>query len=164
MVDCIQAQITQDLINAIASVTPANGYNTTVACVERMRTILEINDRYPYALVIENAGDVTEEFSSGAEEDLHYLVWYFAPINDAVNPDPLVSNVNTEFAYVNRNVAADIIKAIKKDVSRGGMAQYTKCTSWDYGIYIDNGEALPGVYLLIDVQTRVDQNDPYNLA
>jgi hypothetical protein len=158
MADCIDALIDNNLIATLKTITNANGYNTECGTVERLRTIVDIQDRYPYALAIKLEPEQVDEFEALQNDNLVYIIWYFDKINDQVTtPD-------TEFTYQYRNVAADFIKALKTDVTRGGYAQNTIIPRHGCGMFIDDNMAMPGVYMIVEISRIIDNNNPYLLA
>ncbi|MBE3144596.1 MAG: hypothetical protein IMZ61_11825 [Planctomycetes bacterium] len=156
MADCIDALIDQNFVAAIKTVTTGNGYNTNINTVERTRTAICINGRYPFALVIQLEPDDVEQWANLRNDNLNYVICYFDGINDTVE------TVNTEFVYRMRNVHADITKALKGDVSRGGYAQNTQILRHGFGIDDASGE--PFAYVVVEIARIIDPNDPYQLG
>lgn len=154
--DCVQARITQNIIDTLETITAANGYQTTLNTVSRLRTTVQFNaNDYWYALLIENEQEPQSEYQF--RDDIYsYLIWIFPGINDNT-PDL----ANTEISYVMRNTGADVTKALKADITRGGLAQYTKITKWDVGCMETNEMVEFGLYTFIEVQALTDSKDPY---
>ena len=157
MPDCIDAQIDANLLTTLRTITVANGYNTAIGFVERIRTVQCINDRYPYTLVVQMEPDDIEEFGF-RDDKLNYIIWHFDGVNDKEE------TANTEFVYQLRNVHADIIKALKIDVTRGGLAQNTVIPRHGFGYFIDDNIQEPGAWVLVEIERLVDTVNPYLLA
>lgn len=158
MADCIDARIDINLIATLKTVTVANGYNTECGTVERLRSIIDIANRYPFTLVVQLENDQIDEFEALQNDSLNYLIWYFDNENDQVE------TADTEFTYRLRNVHADFIKALKLDVSRGGLAQNTVIRRHGFGVWDADNMCMPGVYMHVEIQRIIDNNDPYLLA
>jgi hypothetical protein len=158
MADCIDARIDANLITTLKTITVANGYNTAIGTVERLRSELSINGRYPYTLVIQLENDQLDEWESMQDDKLNYIIWYLDSKNDRNE------TANTEFTCRLRNVHADIIKALKIDVSRGGLAQNTLIPRHGFGMFIDDDICEPGVYVMVEIERLIDNNNPYLLA
>jgi hypothetical protein len=157
MSDCIDALIDQNLITTLKTiVTPT--YNTNIGTVERLRTLISINGRYPYTLCIQLEPDEVEQWGQLRNDNLNYIVWYFDGHSDQNEI------LNDEFVYRLRNVAADITKAVKGDVTRGGYAQNTTIIKSGFGWFLDETIAEPGAYTIIQIDRILDPNDPYQLA
>lgn len=157
MADCIDALIDANLIATLKTVvTPA--YNTDSGTVERLRSILDIQNRYPFTLAIQLENDQLDEFEALQDDKLNYIIWYFDNENDQDTGE------NTEFTYRLRNVHADFIKALKADVTRGGYAQNTVVPRHGFGIFVSDTIAMPGVYMFVEIERIIDNNNPYLLA
>jgi hypothetical protein len=157
MSDCIDALIDQNLITTLKTiVTPT--YNTNIGTVERLRTLISINGRYPYTLCIQLEPDDVEQWGQLRNDNLNYIVWYFDGHSDQNEI------LNDEFVYRLRNVAADITKAVKGDVTRGGYAQNTTIVKSGFGWFLDETITEPGAYVIIQIERIIDPNDPYKLA
>jgi hypothetical protein len=157
MDDCIDALIDINLIATLKTVvTPT--YNTNCGTVERLRSILDIQNRYPFTLAIQLENDQLDEFETLQDDKLNYIIWYFDNENDQD------TEVNTEFTYRLRNVHADFIKALKADVTRGGYAQNTLIPRHGFGVFVDDTIAMPGVYMFVEIERIIDNNNPYLLA
>ena len=155
MADCIRALITANIKTAIEGVkTPA--YNTDVNAVEETRENLDI-DTEGFVLLQEDSTESLEDYQHTKDEVLPYTVVFFGQKNDEKPKDP--------FAHQNRNVVADITKAIMADRTRGGYALNTHVTDDGHAVFVDGqGNQRPGTYLLVNVDTHIDADDPYQLA
>jgi hypothetical protein len=162
MAESIYALITANIKTVLATITTANGYNTNVAIVEQERSFLNINNRFPYVLLLENEPSPNEEYDQFRDDEFSYLIWYLDDADDAVTGTAL-SDVNTEFTYKNRNVPADIAKALKLDPTRGGYAQNTQITGWNHGFFIDGEIMAPGTWVHVKVQCITNPDNPYSL-
>ena len=158
MADCIDALIDANLVATLKTIAVGVDYNTNIGTVERLRYVLDIQNRYPYTLVIQLENDQLDEFEAMQDDKLNYIIWYFDNITDQN------TTANTEFTYRLRNVHADIIKALKVDVTRGGYAQNTLIPRHGFGIFVDETMAMPGVYVMVEIERLIDNNNPYLLA
>lgn len=151
MANCIDALIDANLKTALETLSGVT--------VERVRTQLSINNRYPFILMVQMEPDEVEEWSNLRNDTLNYLIWYFG-IEDDKN-----ETANTEFVYQLRNIHADITKAVKIDVTRGGYAQYTNVIRHGFGIFSDGENIFEhGAYVMIEIHRIVDPANPYQLA
>lgn len=157
MADCIDALIDINLIATLKTVTVANGYNTDCGTVERLRSVISIANRFPFTLAIQLEPDQVDEFEALQNDNLNYIVWYFDNENDQNE------TADGEFTYRLRNVHADFIKALKIDVTRGGYAQNTTIRH-GFGVFIDEGICMSGVYMHVEIARIIDNNNPYLLA
>ena len=151
MADSIVSQITQNLKDRLESLSTYGGTPT----VELSRCFLNINDRYPYIEIMGPTVEVETQTHQVADSKLEYVLKYTVNGNDENETE------NGEMTYLTRNVAADIIKHIMNDISRGGLAQNTEAT--DYGAdfeIVDEGIDY-FVYVVIEIQALIDATDPY---
>lgn len=158
MDDCIDAQITSDLLTTLSSITTKDDneveYNTNVETVSLARKEDKITSKN-YMLVIPNEPDPLFDDTLRADE-LEFLVWFFDG-GDDTGGDPFTLRL--------RNVQADVLKAIRIDPSRSNLAQNTNMGTWDFGIYFDaSGAAWEGVYMYIRISRMLDPDDPYQTA
>lgn len=157
MADCIDALIDANLVATLKTMTLAAGYNYASGTVERVRTIQEINNRYPYTLVIQLEPEQVEEFGF-RDDKLNYIIWYLDGKNDRNE------TADSEFTYRLRNYHADIIKLLKTDVSRGGYAQNTHIPAHGIGVFDDGTIQEPGAWVVVEIDRIVDANNPYLLG
>jgi hypothetical protein len=157
MSDCIDALIDANVITTLKTIVQPT-YNTAIGTVERLRTALQINNRYPYTLVIQLEPDEVEQWAHLRNDDLNYIIWYFDGENDQNE------TANGEYTYRLRNVAADISKALKIDVSRGGYAQFTKVLKSGFGSVETENTIEHGAYIVVAITRILDPNDPYQLG
>jgi hypothetical protein len=157
MSDCIDSLIDQNVLTTLRTiVTPT--YGTNIGTVERPRSVLSINGRYPFTLAIQLEPDEVEQWAQLRDDTLNYIIWYLDGQNDEGE------TANTEMSYRLRNVHADITKALKIDVSRGGYAQNTKIVKHGFGFFMDDVVCEPGAYVVVEIQRIIDPSDPYQLA
>ena len=155
--DCIDARITESLINVFRSITPENGFKTNVKTVELLRSVLRIeDDQYEYCLVIPNEPDPQSEFTF-RDDVLSYMVWFLDGKSDDLPGDP-------PFTWRLRNVAADFITALKKDPSLGGLAQNIRIPRYNFGLFVDENIMELGVYLFVEIDRQINPDNPYQLA
>ena len=151
MADSIVSQITQNLKDRLETLSTYGGTPT----VELGRLFNTINNRYPYIEIIGPNVEVETQTHQVADSKLEYVLKYTVDGNDENETE------NGEISYLTRNVAADIIKHVMNDISRGGLAQNTKATEYgaDFEIVGENVDYF--VYVVIEIQTLIDSSDPY---
>lgn len=167
MADSIQAQITANIKTALGTISVANGYNYDIAIVEQARKQLEINNRWPYILLLENEPDV-DAADNLVIRKLQFPCWFFSAQNDELSGTP-AEDLNSEIAYYNRNAIADITKvlcATDTAIYRGGNAELTEVIPGTHESYLDNesGLIMFGTWCLIEVTTNIDARNPYQLT
>jgi hypothetical protein len=151
MADSIVSQITQNLKDRLETLSTYGGTPT----VELGRLFLDINNRYPFIEIIGPNVEVETQTHQVADSKLEYILKYTVDGNDENETE------NGEITYLTRNVAADIIKHIMNDVSRGGLAQNTKTTEYGADFEIV-GEGIDYfVYVVIEIQVLIEATDPY---
>lgn len=150
MADSISAQITANIKTALETISGVT--------VEYGRQFFDIQNRYPYIALLGPNATVENQAYKVDDTTLEYLIQYIDKVNDdSQTPD-------TEYMYQKRNTAADIIAAVMADKSRGNLAQHTKTTSYSFEDYGDADMPLYGVAVVIEVQARIDSDDPYSIA
>lgn len=153
--DSIQYRIAESIVTAMKLIKTTGGYKYTVpdnSCLIAP-AIAENPDPTKPACFVDIMG------GSPIEDQGHTIIWEyeyaitFVNVHTGDNP-----NINTD----NANVAADIIKALKVDVYRGGLAQYTEIgecgNAWD----ANTGAFF--VFVDVKCKTSVRANDPYTAA
>ena len=167
MADCIEAQITANIKAKLKTITTANGYNYNVAAVEQQRKLLEVNNRWPFILLLENES-TKDEVDNMVIRTIEYPTWFFTAQDDRLRGDPsnAAADVDTEIAYKNRNAIADITKALCSDDSeiyRDGNAELTEVVPGTHDYYEDDNLTLFGTWCMIVVTTRINARNPYEL-
>jgi hypothetical protein len=166
--DCIQAQITADIKSTLAGITIAGGYHYDVAIVEEQRKLLEINDRWPFVLILENEPITDRENLLIA--GLVYTVWFFHSADDRC-VGVVATDLNSEGAYLARNAMADIMKVLAVDTTRGIVtgtvadrrAELTRVIPGYPDMYLDGDQMLFGVFVTVEVTCNIDMTDPFQL-
>jgi len=151
--DCILAQLTANRKAALKLLTIANGYSFTYGAVEEKRTILNINGRYPYIQLLKSV--VVENELNDLD---HIKVMYAVLYEDVYNDE---STSGDEIIYHFRNVNADIVKAWMVDRTCGGLASLTKVVDFDDDVIDENGSTFYRSYVIFEVETHIDSNNPY---
>lgn len=168
--DSIQAQITKNIKACLKGITVANGFNYDVAMVEESRKLLDISDRWPYILLLENEPEKDDE--GLVIRELSYVVWFFSKQDDRVISDPADASkdVDTEIAYYNRNAIPDITKALNADIYRGyvdgtanARAEITEVLPGTHDLYVDETMVMFGTWCAVRVVTNIDATNPYQL-
>jgi hypothetical protein len=161
MSDSITSLITGNVVTSVAAVTTANGYNTNVAYCEQERLSDRTNGKYPRVEVLGPAITINRDQgqTQGDRYELEYTLLYKAKISDED------IDVDEPVPQQTDNVAADLIKGIMADHTRGGYAITTEPTETYYTIDIGpDGEALFMIVLTFKVITFVDFKNPYTLG
>lgn len=156
MADCIIEGITANLMTVLDGVTTYGGN----CAVERERALFVQGTRNPIIVHIGPEVEVEQQIDKVSIVRCHYHALYFVRVND----DSVVAN--TEAPYLARNVAADIVKALMVDRSRGGLAQNTEAEGYGHGFGVDeqSGDVTFTVYVDYNVRTRISTTDPYYTA
>ena len=151
MADCIVSQITQSLKDRLESLSTYGGTPT----VELSRLFSLINDRYPYIEIIGPIVEIETQTYQVADSQLTYILKYYINVNDENETE------NKEISYLVRNVAADIIKHIMNDPSRGSLAQNTKVLEYGADFEIIGEQVEFFVYVIIEIKALIEATDPY---
>jgi len=140
---------TQEIKTTLSGISTYGGTPT----VELERLVLNINDRYPYIMIV--GPDVENEamFYNVDKAKAEYNLLYFINYGDA-------SQTKDEITYVTRNVPGDIIEALMADVTRGGNVINTSIKNWgnSFELVEENQEFL--VYVIIECEYRTDSTNP----
>lgn len=145
--DSIQARITANLKTALSGITG-------IVSVDEMRSALDLG-AFPFIMLQEIPVEYNEDYQHANDVTYQYNALYFG--GDDEKPKAAFTNQN-------KNVAADIIRAIEADRTRGQLAQNTIITGSGPGFYTDDGGVLPITFVAIDVQALVNADNPYQLG
>lgn len=165
MADCIRALITANIKAALQTITIANHYHTNIGTVEEKRSEFNSVAEVDTFTLLELLPPVNEEdYQHTEDETLKYMIYYFNGKNDEKGKDPI--------QYEDRNVAADIQKSLMVDRTRGGYALNTRKISDGHNYYLQQSSsgsssgsiAQMCTWVLIEVQTLINADDPYQLA
>jgi hypothetical protein len=132
-----------------------NGTDEHITTAEFQRTIIDINNRYPF---IEVCGPWPETTWRG-NDSVHAKLWYRIEfrensINDtAPGALPIIETMI--------NTGADLVKMIMKDMYRGGNAILTRCEMPGYYFTGDMKQPEFVIYTDVCVEAFINQNDPY---
>lgn len=161
MADCIDAQITADIKTALETISVANGYNTEIGTVEEKRSIfIRNNETVTFTLVEKLPPEIEDDFQHTEDGKVKYLIYYFNGEDDE-DPD------NNPVQYTDRNVCADIQKALLIDRTRGNVAQNTHVMSFGHDFYFQNGMIdvpIMCTWVLVEVERLLDADNPYQIA
>lgn len=127
----------------------------SIPTVELERLYLRIGKRYPF---VEIEGPYSEVEIDGqtyqaTDTSSEYVIRYYVKYNDEVQTDAAIT-------YVTRNVHGDIIKALKLDTTRGGNAVVTKVAGHGNAFEEIDNQLEFYIYVVLDVQSRIDAKDP----
>jgi hypothetical protein len=149
----ITDSITDNVIDALELIDDEDGYDFTPGVVELERSIMIVNDRYPYISVSGPAANV--EFAAATRTDIHtlsYIVSYIDLIDDTdTDDDPLPKQA--------ANVVANIHKAMMTDHTRGGKAITTRLREYGYINYDSDTGVHFEVYAAYEVEAHIDTFD-----
>ena len=153
----MQALITANMKAALEAIQGQPDYNTTIDTVEEARTVLRIEDQN-YLLLQEERVRYLEDYQHTNDVIYQYTIVFFSGNNDEAPNDP--------YAYQNRNVVADITKALMIDRTRGGYAMNTTIDESGPDFFADsnNGMIIPVTSVAVDVHALVNADNPYQLA
>jgi hypothetical protein len=162
MSDCKTALISANLKTVLHNQTiNYNGADQTTTA-ERQRTRLMVAGRYPY---IEICGPWVE-VQMGSQQNVYNKnynkLFYQIEFRDGTINDDYDSETEvTPITELTDNIAAELIKLIMADRTRGGNATNTNVIN--YGYYFDaDTEALEYVvYLTIEVTAFINATNPY---
>lgn len=156
--DCIDAQITEALMQRLAQCTAVNGYNTDVQHVRLARKNIVI-DGYPYALVLPNESDPDSDNRFYRADTLPFLILYFDGENETDQPD------DQGYIWRYRNVHADLIKCLMEDDTLGFLCQEIRIVNTGYDVLeFENGLNDECAYLYIEIQRAINPANPYKQA
>lgn len=152
----IQELITDNIVAALETITVANGYTWTVGAVEQERSVLIVNNRYPFIEVAGPMADVnTGHIANGSDEHtLEYVITYLNKLDDSdvLNDEPLTKQVASVYGAIH--------KAIMTDHTRGGYAVMTRLKDYGYSNFSDEQEGEHfDVFMVFEVQTFIDSFD-----
>jgi hypothetical protein len=150
--DAWNANVTQKLKDALATITIANGYKYDVAAVEEERKLLDINDRYDYILLIEDAPDIADDYMRVK----NYVLWFFSAVNDEYGTG------NSEVAYHYRNVYADIALCVHAHPTLWGTVEYAEAMPGAVAIFADSDVSYVAYKCKIQCITNIDIIDHYD--
>jgi len=155
MADIIASRITQNLKNVLKTLST---YGGVPKAVELERLYPFIDDRYPFVELGGPYIEVETQTYKVAMTLLGYSIKYYINVNDEKNTE------NTEITYLTRNVIGDIIKKVMEDPSRGALAQITKLTDAGAAFELVDDNVEFYIYVLLEVRSRIDANNPYSLG
>lgn len=155
MTDSIHAQVTTNLETVLKTIKKNGGYKTDVALVEQMRTFPKFE---PGTIIIQELPlNVNGDYDHTGDYTYKYILAYFGFENDDPPADPRPKQ--------ERNVAADIIRCIMQDRTRGGVALNTNVEDAGPGLFSDSdGNLVPCTMVQISVQTIENANNPYEFG
>lgn len=147
----ITSLITSNIVTALGLIKTSSGYDFTPAAIEQERSLMVIDERYPFIEVSGPSVNVnTFEYTKGDEHILTYVISYRDRIDD--------TNFETDKPLPEQtaNVIANIHKALMVDHTRGGYAITTRIKEYGYINYMsDTGENFE-VFMSIEVQALID--------
>jgi hypothetical protein len=140
----------------LRTITKANGYKYDIGAVEIERKQIQINDRYDFLLLLEETPDTDVLYL----REKKYLLWFFSDQNDEIVGDVTADN-NSEIAYYNRNIIADVSMALNVDITRGGFAQNTEIIPGTHDLYVSDECILFGTWCRIKCVTDINMADQF---
>ena len=155
--DSIYAQITAKLKEMLSTITKSNGYEYDIDIVEEERNYFEMNNRWNFLLICH---EEPVEVSHLYIRELTYTIWFFSNHDDELTGNA-AADLNSEIAYYNRNILADVAKCLNTDIYLGGLAQNIEVFPGTNGEYVKNDAALFGTYCDVRVVTDIDVHDQY---
>lgn len=154
-------QVVQAVVDRVAMVTTANGYQTTIASVNRPVWAGDFKGDHLAAYVIqgEPAPDDTPDMPNGRCEGNPPLIQWFFPI--AILISVRQSETDTAPIHTAINVArADVEKALMTDPTFGGLCLgHTKIGAPED--FADSAGAYAGVSVMLETYFRTSEFNPY---
>jgi hypothetical protein len=159
--DSIVAAICRNRKAALAAITTAGGaYSFLPAKIEEERLFLEINNRYPYILILKAPIEPQEEDDHREKVNIQFMVCCFDIYNDE-------TETSDEITVRFRNYAADITRAWMADrTCKGtralGLMEGTRKLGEDQGVAVDNkGNQIYRVDVVFEVFGFIDSDNPF---
>lgn len=151
--DSIQYRIADHIVTTMKLIKVSGGYKYTVpdnSCL-LAASIMESPDLTKPSCFVDIAD------ASPEEDQGHTIVWRFGYVvsffNNHIGENP---NINSD----NANVIADVIKALKADVTRGGLCHYTEVGQCGPAYDMDTGR--PYMYVNVECLTTLNATNPYS--
>jgi hypothetical protein len=165
MAESIRALITANVKATLETITVANGYETDIGTVDEKRSEFDsMAETDSYTLLELLSPEKEDDYQHTEDNKIKYIVYYFNGKNDEKGNDPI--------QYTDRNVAADIQKALMVDRTRGGYALNTEKISDGHNYYMQQSAygnssgsiAQMCTWFLFEVHTLINADNPYQLA
>jgi hypothetical protein len=162
MADCIDALITANIKSVLGTVSVANGYNTNLGTVEEKRSVFNSCALVNECTLLEKLPPSIDEYFQHTEDGtLKFIIYYFNGEDDGPGNNPI--------QYTDRNVCADIQKAMMVDRTRGGYALNTNVVNMGHNLFYQpspQGSDIGTVctWILIEVQRLINEDNPYELS
>ena len=138
----------------INSITTGNGYNQTLSAIRPKRLLFD-NDAWTNLDVLINQTD--KDFNSTIQSNAVDKTETFGLSAIVIQSEDAV----IELDLLVNQVAADIEKALKIDVTRGGKARDTLFTG---ATRFAINPAFTGIFITVEVKFRTAFGDPYTQA
>lgn len=153
----MHALVTANVKSVLEGINGQPSYNTTVAQVEEVRTIINI-DVANYVLLQEKRVEYVQDYQHTNQVIYEYAIAFFSGAND--------EGTNNPYTYANRNIVADITKALMVDRTRNGQAINTNIVDSGPDLFVDPATdlILPCTTVAIEVLAHVNADNPYQLA
>jgi len=151
--------ITDDIVSTLAAMTVAGGYDFAPGAVEQERSVLIVNDRYPFIEVAGPSGSVEQGVhTQGDEHTIEYVVTYLDKLDDTDvdNDEPLPKQV--------ASVIANIHKALMADHTRDSLAVMTTLKEYDYTNYTADSGPHFEIWMVWEVRAILDSFDMTKLG
>lgn len=150
MADAIVEQIRQDLVDAVATVTTGNGYTGTLTVEAVAR---HGNSTTSMTAVVEQGDEdkLDDDESACLRDTYHQKFMVFINVG---NPN----NVQ-DYDKLCNAAAADVRKAVMIDVTRGGLADWTRILPTQ--LFSNDAGEVAGIVAPFLVRYWTAQDDPY---
>lgn len=146
----VRESIILNLATLLATITSVNGYSNTIASVQRWKQ--HGNAFVDVPLII-----IQEDSESRKEDTFSLTSCTMTVVLELWHRQDPASNDGT-FVILN-SLLADITKALKIDITRGGYALDTSVTSVEPFI-AGKGEEHAGLFIEVEIEYRHQQSDP----
>ena len=153
--DSIQYRIAENIVTTLKLIKTTGGYKYTIPdanCLISAAMPEWPTKGSPAALVDILDSQPVEDQGHTIVESYRYMISFFNVHSGGENPA-----INDD----NKNAVADIVKALKVDVSRGGLAHYTE--KGQSGPAVDMDTGAPYTFVEVLCLSTVNSANPYSI-
>ncbi len=148
--------IAAEVLDRINEITVANGFNQTLVAV-RPKRLLFFTDTWDDLTVIVAQGDESDRAIGVGGYGVSDIGQMFDIMVVVIDSDTTDATIDTRI----NQVAADIIKKLKDDITRGGSAYDTIVLPAERFSWSDS---FSGITVKVEVRYRTREDDPYTQA
>lgn len=151
MADSIRELIQKNIDTTLKTISKASNYANDIADVQRFKQ--QGNSFAKVPVIIQYAGDETKDPGPDPMTSCKFPVYVGCYIKHDSNSDPKATD-----ELIN-SLLADIEKALMIDVTRGGYAESTFCTSNSI-FQMAEGQPYAGIFIEVEIIYNHYRNDP----